>query len=160
MEALKKMSISGKEITDAELMAIADDIRWKKSTERKECVLDELTVITGRSTTPTATVTITKADGSKETVADTRVGPVNAAVNAIRTAANSNMTMEEYKLSAITGESDSMCQVAVTMKNVQNDGNISFGRAVGMDIVETSVDATMAAINRDFARVKHDKKEC
>ena len=70
------------------------------------------------------------------------------------------MTMEEYKLSAITGESDSMCQVAVTMKNVQNDGNISFGRAVGMDIVETSVDATMAAINRDFARVKHDKKEC
>ena len=160
MEAVKKMSISGKEITDAELMAIADDIMWKKSTERKECVLDELTVITGRSTTPTATVTITKADGSKVTVADTGVGPVNAAVNGIRKAVNSNTTMEEYKLSAITGESDSMCQVAVTMKNVQNDGNISFGRAVGMDIVETSVDATMAAINRDFARVKHDKKEC
>ena len=65
------------------------------------------------------------------------------------------MTLEEYKLSAITGGSDSMCQVAVTVKNVQGDGNMSFGRAVGPDIVETSVNATMAAINKDFARIKN-----
>ena len=116
-------------------------------------------MVTGRTTTPTATVKITRTDGKSVTVAETGVGPVNAAVNAIRKAINPKMTMEEYKLSAITGKSDSMCQVAVTMKNVQNDGEMSFGRAVGTDIVETSVDATMAAINRDFSRVKR-KKEC
>ena len=143
----------------AELEAIAEDIMWKKSVEKRECVLDELTVVTGRTTTPTATVKITRTDGKSVTVAETGVGPVNAAVNAIRKAINPKMTMEEYKLSAITGKSDSMCQVAVTMKNVQNDGEMSFGRAVGTDIVETSVDATMAAINRDFSRVKR-KKEC
>lgn len=153
MEAVKRASIGGKEVTDAEIGALADDIVWKKSTVRRECALEELTVTTGRSTTPTATVKIRRADGTEVTVADVGVGPVNAAVNAIRKAVNPSMTMEEYKLSAITGASDSLCRVAVTMKNVQNDGNLSFGRAVGMDIVETSVDATMAAINRDFARV-------
>ena len=154
MATIKKLAVAGKTVTDAELIAVADDIMWKKSAEKKECVLDELTVITGRSTTPTATVKITRADGTQVTVSDIGVGPVNAAVNAIRKAVNQDMTMEEYKLSAITGQSDSMCQVAVTLKNVQSDGNMTFGRAVGTDIVETSVEATMSAINKDFARVK------
>ena len=155
METIKKLAVAGKTVTDAELVAVADDIMWKKSTDKKECVLDELTVITGRSTTPTATVKITRADGTVVTTSDIGVGPVNAAVNAIRKAVNEDMTLEEYKLSAITGGSDSMCQVAVTVKNVQGDGNMSFGRAVGPDIVETSVNATMAAINKDFARIKN-----
>ena len=155
METIKKLAVAGKTVTDAELVAVADDIMWKKSADKKECVLDELTVITGRSTTPTATVKITRADGTVVTTSDIGVGPVNAAVNAIRKAVNEDMTLEEYKLSAITGGSDSMCQVAVTVKNVQGDGNMSFGRAVGPDIVETSVNATMAAINKDFARIKN-----
>lgn len=161
METIKKLAVAGKTVTDAELAAVADDIMWKKSDEQRECSLDELTVITGKSTTPTATVKITRADGTVVTTSDIGVGPVNAAVNAIRKAVNQDMTLEEYKLSAITGGSDSMCQVAVTVKNVQGDGNMSFGRAVGPDIVETSVNATMAAINKDFARIKptYDPKE-
>lgn len=161
METIKQLSITGKEISDPELVAIAENMMWKHTTgATKHVSLDELTVFTGRSTTATATVGITRADGTKVTVADIGVGPVNAAVNAIRKAVNGNITLEEYKLSAITGGSDSMCEVAVTLKNVQNDGALSFGRAVGPDIVETSVDAMMAAINRDYARVINDKKEC
>ena len=38
------------------------------------------------------------------------------------------------------------------IRNVQNDGNLSVGKAVGLDIVQTSVDAMMVAINRDYAR--------
>ena len=38
------------------------------------------------------------------------------------------------------------------VKNVQDDGNLSVGKAVGLDVVETSVDAMMSAINRDLAR--------
>ena len=45
------------------------------------------------------------------------------------------------------------------VKNVQNDGNLSVGKAVGLDVVQTSVDALMAAINRDFARNVTVKKE-
>ena len=93
--------------------------------------------------------------GVKRTVAAIGVVPVDAAINAIRLAVNEKLTMEEYKLSAITGKSDSICEVRVMLKNVQNDGNTSVGKAVGLDIVETSVDATMAAINRDFARKRN-----
>lgn len=159
METVKKLAVAGKTVTDAELIAVADDIMWKKSSEKKECSLDELTVITGKSTTPTATVKITRADGTQVTVSDIGVGPVNAAVNAIRKAVNNEMSLEEYKLSAITGGSDSLCQVAVTLKNVQSDGAMTFGRAVGTDIVETSVNATMSAINKDFARIKKNENE-
>ena len=154
MATIKKIAVGGKTITDPELIAIADDVMWKKSDQRKECILDELTVITGKSTTPTATVKITRVDGTQVTVSDIGVGPVNAAVNAIRKAVNEDMTMEEYRMSAITGQSDSICQVAVTLKNVQSDGEMTYGRAIGTDVVEASVEATMSAINKDFARMK------
>ncbi len=155
MEAIKKMAIGGKEIDDAELAAIVDNLMYKKGLDMKAVTLDELTVLTGKDTTSTATVGVTMHGEVKRTVAAIGVGPVDAAINAIRLAVNEKLTMEEYKLSAITGKSDSICEVRVMLKNVQNDGYNSVGKAVGLDIVETSVDATMAAINRDFARKRN-----
>ncbi|MDD3379214.1 MAG: 2-isopropylmalate synthase [Candidatus Methanomethylophilaceae archaeon] len=151
MDTIKKMAISGKTIDDAELIAITDNILYKKGMTRRIVSLDQLAVMTGKDLTSTATVSIT-IKGEKRTTAEIGVGPVDAAINAIKKAVNSNITMEEYKLSAITGKSDSICEVTVMVKNVQNDGNLAVGHAVGLDIVETSVDATMAAINKDFAR--------
>ncbi|MDR2698388.1 MAG: 2-isopropylmalate synthase [Candidatus Methanoplasma sp.] len=152
---IKKIAIGGKEIDDAELLAIVDNIMWKTSTGMGTVSLDELTVLTGKNTTSTAVVTVTMTGGSKRTAAETGVGPVDAAINAIRKAINDKITMEEYKLSAITGKSDSICEVTVMIRNVQNDGALSVGKAVGLDIVETSVDAMMAAINRDFAKQRN-----
>lgn len=152
---IKKIAIGGKMIDDAELLAIVDNILWKKKTIRKTVSLDELTVLTGKNTTSTAVVTVTIGDEDKRTAAEIGVGPVDAAINAIRKAINDKITMEEYKLSAITGKSDSICEVTVMVKNVQNDGALSVGKAVGLDIVETSVDAMMAAINRDFTRQRN-----
>ncbi len=155
METIKNIAIGGKEIDDAELMVIVDNLMYKKGMADKRVSLDQLTVLTGKNTTSTATVTVTIGGTDKRTVASIGVGPVDAAINAIRLAVNENITMEEYKLSAITGKSDSICEVTVMVKNVQNDGGLSVGKAVGLDIVETSVDATMAAINRDFARQRN-----
>jgi len=148
LDTVKNMAIGGKEIDDSELLAIVDNILWKKEKVSKTATLEQLTVLTGKGTTSTATVTVTMADGSSKTVAEIGVGPVDAAINAIRKAINENMKMAEYKLSAITGKSDSICEVTVMLQDVHNDGKLSVGKAVGLDIVETSVDATMAAINR------------
>ena len=152
LNTIKKIAIGGKMIDDAELLAIVDNILWKNNTKTKMVSLDELTVLTGKNTTSTAVVTVTIGGGDKRTAAEVGVGPVDAAINAIRKAINDKITMEEYKLSAITGKSDSICEVTVMVRNVQNDDALSVGKAVGLDIVETSVDAMMAAINRDFAR--------
>ncbi|MFA6805443.1 MAG: 2-isopropylmalate synthase [Candidatus Methanomethylophilaceae archaeon] len=152
MEMIKNIAIGGKEIDDAELLAIVDNIMYKKGVTKNRVTLDQLTVLTGKDTTSTATVTVTIDGEDHRTIASIGVGPVDAAINAIRKAVNEKISLEEYKLSAITGKSDSICEVTVMVKNVQNDGNLSVGKAVGLDIVETSVDATMMAINRDFAR--------
>ena len=152
---VKKIAVGGKMIDDAELLAIVDNIMWKNNTRTKTVSLDELTVLTGKNTTSTAVVTVTIGENDKRTAAEVGVGPVDAAINAIRKAINDKITMEEYKLSAITGKSDSICEVTVMVRNVQNDDAFSVGKAVGLDIVETSVDATMAAINRDFARQRN-----
>ena len=155
MAAIKDIAVGGKQIDDAELITIADHIMWKNVTAVNDVDLMEFAVFTGKDITSTATVTVDIA-GERRTVSEIGVGPVDAAINAIRKAVNDKMSMEEYKLSAITGKSDSICEVTVMVKNVQGDGSMSVGKAVGVDIVETSVDATMAAINRDYARQRND----
>ncbi|AIZ56169.1 2-isopropylmalate synthase [Candidatus Methanoplasma termitum] len=155
LSTIKKIAIGGKMIDDAELLVIVDNLLWKRNTKGTMVTLDELTVLTGKNTTSTAVVTVTIAGSGKRTAAETGVGPVDAAINAIKKAINDKLTMEEYKLSAITGKSDSICEVTVMVKNVQNDGALAVGKAVGLDIVETSVDAMMCAINRDFARQRN-----
>ncbi len=161
MTSIKDIASGGKEIDDAELITIADHIMWKKETIDEAVNLKEFAVFTGKDITSTATVTVDIA-GKTRTVSEIGVGPVDAAINAIKKAVNDNMSMEEYKLSAITGKSDSICEVTVMVKNVQDDCSMSVGKAVGLDIVETSVDATMAAINRDYARQRKNngKNNC
>lgn len=153
MSAIKNIAVSGKQIDDAELVALAESILWKKETKVVTAKLDSIAVFTGKGITSTATVNIT-INGEKKVKSEVGVGPVDAALKAIAEAVNDNITLEEYKLAAITGGSDSMCEATVMIKNVQNDGNLSVGKAVGLDVVQTSVDAMMAAINRDFARQK------
>ena len=155
MTAIKEIAVGGKEIDDAELIAIAEHVLWKKQTKVQTVVLDSIAVVTGKGVTSTATVNLT-LDGEKRVKAEIGVGPVDAALKAISEAVNDNITLEEYKLAAITGGSDSICEATVMVKNVQNDGNLSVGKAVGLDVVQTSVDAMMAAINRDFARFKSE----
>ena len=153
MAAIKEIAIGGKEIDDAELVAIADHVLWKKEIKIQHATLDSMVVFTGKDVTSTCTVTIT-LNGEERTVAKTGVGPVDAALRAICTAVNENISLEQYKLDAVTGGSDSICEATVMVKNVQDDGHLSVGKAVGLDVVRTSVDAMMAAINRDYARQK------
>lgn len=155
MATIKEIAVGGKEIDDAELVAIAENVLWKKETGVQTAVLEGIAVITGKSVTSTATVTIA-INGERRVKSEIGVGPVDAALKAISEAVNDNITLEEYKLAAVTGGSDSICEATVMIKNVQNDGNLSVGKAVGLDVVQTSVDAMMAAINRDFARQRSE----
>ena len=56
-----------------------------------------------------------------------------------------------FRLEAITGGSDSLCEVTIMISNTARDGRISVGKSVGLDIVDTSADAIMEAINRDYS---------
>ena len=147
---IKNLSVGGKEIIDIELAAIAENLLWRGRSE-EYVRLDEFVVLTGKNVTPTATVTVTM-DGISRTCAQTGTGPVDAAVNAICAAVDNRVSFEELRLESITGGSDSLCEVTVLVKDTLSDGHISAGKAVGIDIVDTTVDAFMQAINRDYAR--------
>ena len=63
-------------------------------------------------------------------------------------------TLEEYRLNAITGGSDSLCEVMVKIGKKGEGKAISVGKGVGSDIVQTSVDATMEALDRLYSRLE------
>ncbi len=153
MAAIKEAAVGDKEIDDAELRAIADHILYDRPDVVNDAVvLDGVMVFTGKGVTSTATVDI-RVNGEKRTVAEIGVGPVDAAIKAIAEAAGGNYTLEEYRLAAITGKSSSLCEVTVMVRNPSRKGTgLVVGKAVGADIVQTSIDAMVVAINRDLTR--------
>lgn len=152
MSSIKEAAIGDKEIDDAELMALVDHVLSRSAVGQDAVTLEGGAVLTGKGVTSTATVNIT-VNGERRTMASVGVGPVDAAIKAIAEAVGGQYTLEEYKLAAINGQSSSLCEVTVMVRNHQRDGTgLAAGKAVGPDVVQTSIDAMIAAINRDYAR--------
>ena len=142
---IKKYAESGKKLDDAELLAVAYD----EISEEKEPVirLEEFTVFTGLNFTPTATVVL-NIDGDVRRASETGVGPIDASLSAIRTAVSKNIVLKQYRLEAITGGSNALCEVTVKLGDCEDSQLLALGKSVGSDIVTTSVDATVEALNR------------
>ncbi len=152
MAAIKEAAIGDKEIDDAELRAIVDHVLYSSVSGEPAVNLDSAAVLTGKGLTSTATVNMT-VSGAKRVIAEVGVGPVDAAMRAIAEAVGGQYTLEEYKLAAINGKASSLCEVTVMVRNSKREGTgLVVGKAVGPDVVQTSIDAMIAAINRDFAR--------
>ena len=143
---IKKLSEGGKKFDDAELIALSYDMLGR--TEEPGCIkLEEFAVFTGINFTPTATVTLDVA-GKQKRASESGIGPIDASLNAIRSAVNKNIILKEYKLEAITGGSDALCEVTVKLADKRDAGILSLGKSVGPDIVLTSVEAEIISLNR------------
>ncbi len=151
VEKIKTLAESGKEVDDAELVALALHIQGQADQGHQHVKLKEFTVFTGMNITPTSTVVI-EVDGKMVRSSDVGIGPVDAALNAIRTAVSENISLVEYRLNAITGGSDALCEVTVKLRMNGDQKVMSVGKSIGSDIVLTSVNAAMAAIDRLLAR--------
>lgn len=141
---VKDLGDKGKRVTDADLQTIAEIVL---SIEKEPKVkLDEFTVVSGNRATPTASVRIT-VNGSEMLEAGTGVGPVDAAINAIRRAISgvTDIRLEEYHVDAITGGTSALVEVWVTM--AMADRSIT-ARGAGTDIIMASVEAVLEGINR------------
>ncbi len=157
VEQVKKLAESGKHVDDAELVALATYAMGQEVAERR-IKLKEFGVFTGVNITPTAVVAV-EIDGDVRRGSMIGIGPVDAAVNAIKSVLKDKVSLEEYKLNAITGGSDALCEVSVKMR-LDTDGKVmSVGKSVGSDIVNTSVEATIEAIDRLYVRKRNLGKE-
>jgi len=159
LEQIKKLADSGKHVDDAELVALAYHLIGQDKSERRSINLKEFAVFTGVNITPTAVVAL-DFDGEVRRGSQMGIGPVDAALNAIRSVLKDKVSLEEYRLNAITGGSDALCEVSVKVR-MDGDGKVvSVGKSVGSDIVNVSVEATIEAIDRLYMRKKNAGKEC
>jgi 2-isopropylmalate synthase len=157
LEQVKKLAEGGKQVDDAELVALASHAIGMEEDDARRIKLKEFAVFTGVNVTPTALVAL-EIDGEVRRGSQIGVGPVDAAMHAIRSVLKDKVSLEEYRLSAITGGSDALCEVSVKMK--LDDGKVmSVGKSVGSDIVNVSVDATIEAIDRLYLRKRNLGKE-
>ncbi len=142
---IKSLGDSGKCVTDDDLIAIA--ITELSSARETPIVLKGLGLSSGGGVSPTATVRL-EIDGVEKESASTGVGPVDAALNAIRLLIQDTMDieLEEYNLEAITGGTDALAEVFVISSDAE--GNKSTGRATNQDIVMASILAVLDSINK------------
>ena len=142
---IKSLGDKGKCVTDDDLKAIA--LTELSSAREKPIKLKGLGLLSGAIVSPTATVKLEIYGVEKET-SKTGVGPVDAAINAIRELIQDTMhiELEEYNLEAINGGTDALADVFVISSD--NEGNKSTGRAIDDDIVMASILAVLDSINK------------
>jgi len=140
---VKEIGDRGKRVTDADLLAIAEEVTGREHDRRVE--ICELTTVAGGGT-PTATVTLS-VDGVERTEAETGSGPVDAAINAVQTALSHSFDtrLESYHVDAITGGTDAVVTVEVEMSRGDRTVTVS---ANDSDITRASVEAMVDAMDR------------
>ncbi len=144
-DEIKALGDSGKCVTDDDLIAIA--VTELASARETPIVLKGLGLSSGNGVSPTATVRL-EIDGVEKEKAAIGVGPIDAALNAIRELLQDDidMELEEYNLEAITGGTDALAEVFVVSSDSQ--GNKSTGRSTNQDVVMASILAVLDSINK------------
>jgi len=142
---VKTVGDKGKIVTDADLLAIAESVLGLSKV--KPIQLLEVTVVSGNTVTPTASVRLKlNGKGKEVTGAAMGVGPVDAAINAVKKAIQEvePILLEQYNVKAITGGTDAMVEVTVRMRK----GNrTATAMGVREDIVMASMDAVIGCMN-------------
>jgi D-citramalate synthase len=140
---VKSVGDKGKTVTDADLLAIAESVLGLSAV--KPIQLQEVTVVSGNNVTPTASVRL-KLNGKEVTGAAVGVGPVDAAINAVKKAIAEvePIHLEQYNVKAITGGTDAMVEVMVRMRKGDRTAT---AMGVREDIVMASMDAVLSCMN-------------
>jgi 2-isopropylmalate synthase len=138
----KALADKKKEVFDEDVEALVDE-QLEISASLWELV--GLQVTAGRSTVPTATVTL--RDSTGETVTDASVGdgPVDAIYSALQRLTGVQANVTDYRIRAVTKGKDAQGEVQVELEHA--DRKIR-GRGLSTDILEASALAYLAAINR------------
>lgn len=106
--------------------------------------LELLSVMCGKGVIPRVSVQV-EIGGEHFVETSTGVGPVDAAINALKKIAKKKLRLEEYMVQAITGGSDDIGRVHVQLKYKDK---IYYGFGVDHDIITASVQSFIDALNK------------
>lgn len=142
---VKDLADKGKRVTEEDLAAIAEDMLGKVGKKERTVELKDLTLHAEYGKKPSATVAL-QVKGKMKNSKEDGVGPVDATLNAIRTAVgDKDIQLDEYHLDAITGGSDALADVSI---RVSKNGKSTMARGVHEDVVMASVIAFINGVNR------------
>jgi len=140
---IKELGDKGKTVMDADVLAISETVMSLGGV--KPIQLEEMTYVGGDKVTSTASVRL-KLNGKVVWGAAVGVGPVDAAINAVKDAIAETepITLEQYNVKAITGGTDAMVEVLVRMRK----GNRTVtSTGIREDIVKASMEAVLSGMN-------------
>jgi len=140
---IKELGDKGKTVMDADVLAISETVMGLGGV--KPIQLEEMTYVGGDKVTSTASVRL-KLNGKVVWGAAVGVGPVDAAINAVKDAIAETepITLEQYNVKAITGGTDAMVEVLVRMRK----GNRKVtSTGIREDIVKASMEAVLSGMN-------------
>lgn len=143
----KALADKKKYVFDDDLIALATE---EKSDKQDKFVLEYLNTTSGTGTIPTATLRLKVEDKTVQEAA-CGDGPVDAAYHAIDKITGVTVRLEDYTLRAISGGQDALGEVSVRL---EQNGLKIVGRGTSTDIIEASVKAYLAALNRLAATKK------
>ena len=129
-----------KEVTDADILMLAGT----NVSDDKALRLDFLQVTTGKGVRSVASIGL-DISGQKFESASSGNGPVDAAINALKSIIHKNMTLKEFTIQAINKGSDDVGKVHM---QVEYDGHVYYGFGANTDIVTASVEAYIDCINK------------
>ena len=140
---IKELGDKGKAVMDPDVLAIAENVMGLS--KAKPILLEEMTFVGGDKVTATASVRLS-LNGKDVWGAAVGVGPVDAAINAVKNAIAEvePITLEQYMVKAITGGTDAMVEVVVRMR--KGDRAVT-AMGVREDIVKASMEAVLSAMN-------------
>ncbi len=143
---VKELGDLGKRVTDSDLYLIAVNVTKRDRSDRDLVKLVNLEVKTGVGITPIAHVEL-RIGEKIHSRTEVGVGPIDAAIKAIQsiTSGSANIRLKEYRLDAITGGSDAPAEAIIVVED--KDGYTASARAIGDDVVVTSVQAMIQGIN-------------
>ncbi|MDE1762075.1 MAG: 2-isopropylmalate synthase [Candidatus Micrarchaeota archaeon] len=146
LDRVKEAGDRGRRISEVELLSFAGEVMRLENLKRF-VHLTGFSVSTGVGNMPYAFVKL-DVDGKELIGTDYGVGPVDASLKAIQKATGSveQMLIRDYKLDSISGGSDALCEVTIDIEDCAGTG--ASAKAVGEDIVITSVQAMIEGMNR------------
>ncbi len=139
----KELADKKKYVVDQDLEAIVSDEQQHGQHELIRLV--SFQVMSGSNTPPTATVQLVRNGDDPRQEAASGDGPVDALYRAVDRAAQFDGHLLHYQLKAVTGGQDAVGEVVV---RVEAGGKMATGRGASTDVLEASVRAYVAAVNK------------
>ena len=139
-EAFLRLADKKKEIGDEDLLVLAGLDR----SDNHHVKLDFLQVTSGVGVRPVASIGLDIA-GEKFEAAAVGNGPVDAAINALKTIIKRQMVIKEFTIQSITRGSDDVAKIHM---QVEHAGRVYYGFGASTDIVTGSVEAYIDCINK------------